>query len=244
MKTQFDKEKQISHELRKQYSLILLRFKLAERKVYPNSCEIRIIVEEPSGSPKKQIDLGSEDSESIEDSDQEVSGISKETKKEESVKNKWLRQHGLQMLHQLILSIYFKIKFQFILVRSILIFLLLHFIFLIIFGIELFDLKFFNSLQWFKRTFPESFMCEAIRHLLINKLSISLEQKLDNTRFLNQVLYVDIRSTYCPFPKLHLSIKVFHVNHHWNCYSACDLNCFKLHWINYYNWPDSSETCN
>ena len=89
MKTQFDKEKQISHELRKQYSLILLRFKLAERKVYPNSCEIRIIVEEPSGSPKKQIDLGSEDSESIEDSDQEVSGISKETKKkEESVKNK------------------------------------------------------------------------------------------------------------------------------------------------------------
>ena len=86
MKTQFDKEKQISHELRKQYSLILLRFKLAERKVYPNSCEIRIIVEEPSGSPKKQIDLGSEDSESIEDSDQEVSGIQKETKKEESVK--------------------------------------------------------------------------------------------------------------------------------------------------------------
>ena len=88
MKAQFDKEKQISYELRKQYSLTLLRFKLAERKVYPNTCEIRIIVQEPSGSPKKQIDLGSEDSESIEDSELEVSGTSKETKKEESVKNK------------------------------------------------------------------------------------------------------------------------------------------------------------
>ena len=52
--------------------MTLLRFKLAERKVYPNTCEIRIIVEEPSGSPKKQIDLGSEDSESGEDSEQEA----------------------------------------------------------------------------------------------------------------------------------------------------------------------------
>ena len=146
MKAQFDKEKQISYELRKQYSLTLLRFKLAERKVYPNTCEIRIIVQEPSGSPKKQIDLGSEDSESIEDSEQEVSGTSKETKKEESVKNKWLRQHVLQMLYQLILSIYFNIRFQFILARSILILLLLHFIILIIFGIELFNLKLFNCL--------------------------------------------------------------------------------------------------
>ena len=64
MKLQFDKDKQISTEIRKQYSLTLLRFKLAEIKVYPNTCEIRIIVEEPSSSPKKQIDLGSEDSES------------------------------------------------------------------------------------------------------------------------------------------------------------------------------------
>ena len=72
MKLQFDKDKQISTEIRKQYSLTLLRFKLAERKVYPDTCEIRIIVEEPSGSPKKQIDLGSEDSESDEDSEQEA----------------------------------------------------------------------------------------------------------------------------------------------------------------------------
>ena len=89
MKSQFDKDKQISNELRKQYSLTLLRFKLTERKVYPNTCEIRIIVEEPSGSVKKQIDIGSEDSESNDDSDEEVpDGASKETKKEESVKNK------------------------------------------------------------------------------------------------------------------------------------------------------------
>ena len=72
MKTQIDKDKEISTEIRKQYSLTLLRFKLAERKVYPDTCEIRIIVEEPSGSPKKQLDLGSEDSKSNEDSEQEA----------------------------------------------------------------------------------------------------------------------------------------------------------------------------
>ena len=72
MKAQFDKDKTVSTEIRRQYSLTLLRFKLAERKVYPNTCEIRIIVEEPSGSPKKQIDLGSEDSESSSDSEKNV----------------------------------------------------------------------------------------------------------------------------------------------------------------------------
>ena len=50
------------------------------------------------------------------------------------------------MLYQLTLSIYFNIRFQFILARSILILLLLHFIILIIFGIELFNLKLFNCL--------------------------------------------------------------------------------------------------
>ena len=69
MKNQFNKDKEVSKELRKQYSLALLRFKLAERKVYPNTCEIRIVVEEPSGSPKKQIDIGSEDSDSNDESD-------------------------------------------------------------------------------------------------------------------------------------------------------------------------------
>ena len=85
MKNQFNKDKEVSKELRKQYSLALLRFKLAERKVYPNTCEIRIVVEEPCGSPKKQIDLGSEDSDSNDESDQEVNGTSKdtETKKKE-----------------------------------------------------------------------------------------------------------------------------------------------------------------
>ena len=72
MKAQFDKDKTVSTEIRRQYSLTLLRFKLAERKVYPNTCEIRIIVEEPSGSPKKQIDLSSEDSESSSDSEKNV----------------------------------------------------------------------------------------------------------------------------------------------------------------------------
>ena len=86
MKNQFNKDKEVSKELRKQYSLALLRFKLAERKVYPNTCEIRIVVEEPCGSPKKQIDLGSEDSVSNDESDQEVNGTSKDT---ETKKKEW-----------------------------------------------------------------------------------------------------------------------------------------------------------
>ena len=44
MKQEYDKEKKISAELRKQYSLALLRFKFAERKVYPETCVLRVIV--------------------------------------------------------------------------------------------------------------------------------------------------------------------------------------------------------
>ena len=71
MKQEYDKEKKISAELRKQYSLALLRFKFAERKVYPETCVLRVIVQEPTNSTKKkiEIDLGSEDSNEQEQSD-------------------------------------------------------------------------------------------------------------------------------------------------------------------------------
>ena len=54
MKQEYEKEKKISAELRKQYSLALLRFKFAERKVYPETCVLRVIVQEPTNSTKKK----------------------------------------------------------------------------------------------------------------------------------------------------------------------------------------------
>lgn len=53
MKNEVDKDRPITTELRKQYSITLLRFKLAERKVYPDTCVIRVVVEEPSKTIKK-----------------------------------------------------------------------------------------------------------------------------------------------------------------------------------------------
>ena len=88
MKQQYEKDRAITNELRKQYSLALLRFKFAERKVYPETCVIRVIVQEPSNSAKKKIehDLGSED----EDDDSEFHEDDKEpetqvTKKEDVI---------------------------------------------------------------------------------------------------------------------------------------------------------------
>ena len=84
MKQNFDKYQDVSTELRKQYSLALLRFKLAERKVYPNTCELKIIVEEPSSSSRKSLqqDLGSED-ESVDEPSEAQSSEEKEKEKEE-----------------------------------------------------------------------------------------------------------------------------------------------------------------
>jgi len=63
----------------------LLRFKNAERKVYPNSCELKIIVEEPSSNRPIVQDLGSEDSEVDEPS--EVQSTEEKEKQKNEVKD-------------------------------------------------------------------------------------------------------------------------------------------------------------
>ena len=87
MRQQYEKERAITNELRKQYSLALLRFKFAERKVYPETCVIRVIVQEPSNSAKKQIehDLGSEDEEDDSESHDDKEPATQVTKKEDVI---------------------------------------------------------------------------------------------------------------------------------------------------------------